>query len=108
MFHFQSYDHFLFYFFAYLLSTFLHTTSISRLHKKKRIFFSPGKGTSARDGSALAGALLENLEEKKVAGIFATHLHELFMLPLLIPTTKYKRMGSEMKSDGKHYFVYFL
>ena len=75
---------------------------------EKNIFLSAGKGTSARDGSALAGALLENLEEKKVAGIFATHLHELFMLPLLIPTTKYKRMGSEMKSDGKNHLFCFL
>ena len=85
---------------------FLHAKNISKLHEKN-IFLSAGKGTSARDGSALAGALLENLEEKKVAGIFATHLHELFMLPLLIPTTKYKRMGSEMKSDGKNHLFCF-
>ena len=59
-----------------------------------------GKGTSARDGSALAGALLENLEEKRVAGIFATHLHELFFLPLALSNTKFKRMGSETRIDG--------
>ena len=39
-------------------------------------------GTSARDGSALAGALLEALERRGVVGVFATHLHELFDLPL--------------------------
>lgn len=41
-----------------------------------------GKGTSARDGSALAGALLEHLDARQVSGVFATHLHELFQLPL--------------------------
>eukprot|EP00981_Chlorochromonas_danica_P002201 scaffold437_cov168-Ochromonas_danica.AAC.18 len=52
-----------------------------------------GKGTSARDGSALAGALLEHLDHKAVYGIFATHLHELFLLPLHLQHIQYKRMG---------------
>lgn len=52
-----------------------------------------GKGTSARDGSALAGALLEYLDQHAVTGVFATHLHEIFHLPLQLKSVKEKRMG---------------
>ena len=55
----------------------------------------PGKGTSARDGSALAGALLEELDARGTSGVFATHLHEVFELPLLLPRTTEKRMRFE-------------
>ena len=34
-----------------------------------------GKGTSARDGAAISGALLETLARRKVTGVFATHLY---------------------------------
>ncbi len=51
-----------------------------------------GKGTSARDGAALAGALLETLDKRNVSGIFATHLHEMFQLPLTLYRTKNKKM----------------
>lgn len=54
-----------------------------------------GKGTSARDGSALAGALLEELDVRGCSGIFATHLHEVFELPLSLSRVSYKRMGIE-------------
>ena len=36
-----------------------------------------GRGTSSKDGVALAGAVIEELEKKKSKCIFATHLHEL-------------------------------
>ncbi|CAN0336736.1 unnamed protein product, partial [Hapterophycus canaliculatus] len=52
-----------------------------------------GKGTSARDGASLAGALLEEMDRVSITGIFATHLHELFDLPLHTETLSYKRMG---------------
>ena len=39
-----------------------------------------GRGTSSRDGAAVAGALLESLDELHAAGIFATHLHDLLQL----------------------------
>jgi hypothetical protein len=53
-----------------------------------------GKGTSARDGAALAGALLEHLDHIGVSGVFATHLHELFRLPLKLSSgVQKKRMG---------------
>jgi len=43
-----------------------------------------GKGTSSRDGASLAGAIIEELSQPRhnIMGIFATHLHELFLLPL--------------------------
>ena len=59
-----------------------------------------GKGTSARDGSSFAGALLETLDNKNVYTIFATHLHELLALPLQLNTVQYKKMGYNSDSDG--------
>uniref|UniRef100_A0A0K6S9E2 DNA mismatch repair proteins mutS family domain-containing protein n=1 Tax=Chromera velia CCMP2878 TaxID=1169474 RepID=A0A0K6S9E2_9ALVE len=44
-----------------------------------------GRGTSARDGASIAGAVLETLAGVPVKGIFATHLHELLQLPLRDP-----------------------
>ena len=43
-----------------------------------------GKGTSSKDGASLAGAILEELSipSNRIMGIFSTHLHELFSLPL--------------------------
>jgi len=53
-----------------------------------------GRGTSSRDGAALAGALLEALDQAGVGGIFSTHLHELLDLPLhLSPRVSQRRMG---------------
>ena len=53
-----------------------------------------GRGTSSRDGAAVAGALLETLDDLRAAGIFATHLHELLQLPLeLSPRVSRRRMG---------------
>ena len=53
-----------------------------------------GRGTSSRDGAAVAGALLEELDQRGVTGIFATHLHELLELPLdLSSDVVYRRMG---------------
>lgn len=60
-----------------------------------------GKGTSARDGSSLAGALLEYLQEKDVYGIFATHLHELFLLPVSMRNIIYKKMGYQIDSENE-------
>ena len=41
-----------------------------------------GKGTDSRSGSALAGAVLETLYERGIAGMFATHWWELWDLPV--------------------------
>jgi len=60
-----------------------------------------GKGTSARDGAALSGALLEALDAVPVTAVFATHLHELFDLPLATRHLAWKRMGMEEEGDGQ-------
>ncbi len=61
-----------------------------------------GKGTSARDGAALAGALLEELDRRRCLGVFATHLHEIFDLPLLLRGVTLSRMGIDMDDQGMH------
>jgi len=58
-----------------------------------------GKGTSARDGSALSGALIEELDSMQVSAIFATHLHEIFDLGLQTQHVTEKRMGMKLQ-DG--------
>jgi DNA mismatch repair ATPase MutS len=40
------------------------------------------RGTSPRDGTSLAGAILEEMELKGMSGFFATHLHGILSLPL--------------------------
>lgn len=41
-----------------------------------------GRGTSPRDGTRLAGAVLEEMAQAGMSGIFATHLHDILNLPL--------------------------
>jgi len=41
-----------------------------------------GRGTSPRDGTSLAGAVLEAMAIKGMCGFFATHLHGILRLPL--------------------------
>ena len=62
-----------------------------------------GKGTSARDGAALAGALLEELDNRGCIGIFATHLHEIFELPLNLRDVVYRRMSIGISEKGFYY-----
>ena len=38
-----------------------------------------GKGTESHAGHALAGSVLEHLQQRKIRGIFATHWHEIFL-----------------------------
>ncbi|KAF8820849.1 mutS domain protein [Cardiosporidium cionae] len=55
----------------------------------------PCKGTSPRCGAALVGALLEELDNRKMSGFVSTHLHEeISTLPLKTTSTTFKRMGS--------------
>lgn len=68
------------------------------------MFINLGKGTSAKDGSALSGALLEHLDKQQVTGIFATHLHEILLLPLNLKSTLNKRMKFTVGDNGM--FVY--
>ena len=66
-----------------------------------------GKGTSSREGSVLAAAILEELVQRKVSGIFATHLHELFQLPglRLDASVRFKKMDTSLVCDGKTGFI---
>ena len=67
-----------------------------------------GKGTSARDGAALSGALLEALDRVPVTAVFATHLHEMFDLPLATEHVAYKRMGCQVGPQGEVSWTYLL
>eukprot|EP00571_Detonula_confervacea_P014987 CAMPEP_0172308806 /NCGR_PEP_ID=MMETSP1058-20130122/9291_1 /TAXON_ID=83371 /ORGANISM="Detonula confervacea, Strain CCMP 353" /LENGTH=1533 /DNA_ID=CAMNT_0013021311 /DNA_START=117 /DNA_END=4718 /DNA_ORIENTATION=+ len=40
-----------------------------------------GRGTSPKDGTSLAGAILERMSESGMSGMFATHLHGILKLP---------------------------
>lgn len=42
-----------------------------------------GKGSEVQAGTAIAGAVFESICDKECFGIFATHLHFLFQLPLI-------------------------
>jgi len=55
-----------------------------------------GRGTSPRDGTCLAGALLEAMSTAGMNGMFATHLHGVLDLPLTPDTLSHlvrKRMA---------------
>jgi hypothetical protein len=53
-----------------------------------------GRGTSPRDGTRLAGAVLEEMARVGMSGIFATHLHDILSLPLQsIDRIQTKRMA---------------
>lgn len=40
-----------------------------------------GRGTSPKDGTSLAGAILEGMLDSQMSGMFATHLHGILKLP---------------------------
>ena len=57
-----------------------------------------GKGTEARAGAALAGAMLEALDKTGCIGAFATHLHDLLNMDLEL-TENTTRMMMEIESS---------
>jgi len=59
-----------------------------------------GKGTEVHSGTAMAAALLEELDASGCRGIFATHLHGLLQLELATPHLRLMRMETrEYESD---------
>ncbi len=60
-----------------------------------------GKGTEARAGAALAGAMLEALDKAGCIGAFATHLHDLLHMDLELSENTTK-MKMEVVDDGRH------
>ena len=51
------------------------------------------RGTSPRDGTRLAAAVLESMAVSGMSGIFATHLHDILDLPLKTNRLAHKRMA---------------
>ena len=63
-----------------------------------------GKGTEVHAGTALAGAMLEELAASGCAGVFATHLHMLLpgRTSLDAPGLVFAKMGVEEEEyEGK-------
>jgi len=59
-----------------------------------------GRGTEASHGTAIAGAVLEAMDECGARGIFATHLHGILDLPLNVsPFTTRARMETALFDD---------
>jgi predicted GIY-YIG superfamily endonuclease len=59
-----------------------------------------GKGTEAKAGAALAGAMLEALDRSGCLGAFATHLHDLLEMELSLNNTTRMKMEVEARDDG--------
>jgi hypothetical protein len=61
-----------------------------------------GRGTSPRDGTRLAGAVLEAMAVSRMTGIFATHLHDILHLPLMAnERIERKRMAIHHQSSSQ-------
>jgi hypothetical protein len=60
-----------------------------------------GRGTSPKDGTCLAGAVLEAMAGAGMSGVFATHLHDVLDLPLNgQDRIVMKRMAFEERQNG--------
>ena len=59
-----------------------------------------GRGTSPRDGTRLAAAVLEAMAQSGMSGIFATHLHDILKLPLKDMGRIHKKMMAIHQSDS--------
>jgi len=70
--------------------------------KKSLVFVDElGRGTSPKDGTCLAGAVLEAMAKAGMSGVFATHLHTVLNLPLKgRDRIKMKRMAFQERANG--------
>jgi DNA mismatch repair ATPase MutS len=59
-----------------------------------------GRGTSPKDGTRLAAAVLEAMACAGMSGIFATHLHGIIGLPLQTDRLVWKRMAIDNANDS--------
>ena len=62
------------------------------------------QGTSSSEGAALSGALLEHFAQLGCTGIFASHLFELFELPLqpqLMQRVQLKTVRESEREGGR-------
>lgn len=62
-----------------------------------------GRGTSPKDGTTLAGAVLEKMGMSGMSGIFATHLHDVLDLPLNKDRITTKRIKIEQDRETGTY-----
>jgi len=68
-----------------------------------------GRGTSPRDGTSIAAAVVEAMAKCGMSGIFATHLHDIFHLPLQgAERISNKRMAISQTEDGKILSSYLI
>jgi hypothetical protein len=70
-----------------------------------------GRGTSPKDGTSLAGAILEQMSESLMSGMFATHLHGILELPYSVAAEsrlRKKRMAIAEDSQGQINWTYTL
>lgn len=70
-----------------------------------------GRGTSPKDGTSLAGAILERMSESCMSGMFATHLHGILKLPYSPAAEerlRKKRMAIMEDSQGQLKWTYTL
>jgi len=70
-----------------------------------------GRGTSPKDGTSLAGAILEKMAESYMSGMFATHLHGILKLPYSSTAEsrlRNKRMAIIEDSDGQLEWTYTM
>ena len=68
-----------------------------------------GRGTSPKDGTIIAGAVLEEMANKGMNGIFATHLHDILNLPLSQDAwdrIQCKRMAIQVKHEDQEHVSY--
>lgn len=70
-----------------------------------------GRGTSPKDGTSLAGAILEKMSESYMSGMFATHLHGILKLPfspVAEERLRKKRMAISKDEEGHLNWTYEL
>ncbi len=70
-----------------------------------------GRGTSPKDGTSLAGAILEKMSESLMSGMFATHLHGILRLPYTTAAAtrlKKKRMAISEDFHGRISWTYTI
>ena len=70
-----------------------------------------GRGTSPKDGTSLAGAILEQMSVSCMSGMFATHLHGILNLPYSSAAEarlRKKRMAITDVSHGELKWTYIL
>jgi MutS domain V/MutS domain I len=65
-----------------------------------------GRGTSPKDGTRLAGAVLEAMAKSGISGIFATHLHDILTLPLHGIERIVKKQMAILEDETHHKYLW--